>query len=440
MNKRFNKIQLICIALLFFAILLQGFTHWIPMKPLGGFTDQTKLCKLTFQTYIDGQYQDKLTEYAKEKTGFREFFIRNYNQVCYSCFRRINNAHIYEGANNELYMKMYLYERSGRRLREYYPSVEDAKIDAQKNVEATVAFIDTLHQHGKEFLFVFAPSKTSVYPEWIPKQWSDSVSSFSLEEYYIQLFKENNIPHIDFRSWFQTIKDTVPYPLYTRYATHWSEYILPFVADSMLRRIDAETGYKMPSIKWVDENLTTAYSEQDKELETDLNLMFPMKKPALPRPIFTLQDTIGKDKPYLFVIADSYFVQLCLSPFVNAFSDWTYWKYNDIIISPHEEYYWKRVKWVPEAYDMLKQSDIVLAIFTDAMVYEYMFGFIDTAYEMFEKGGLDEEEKIQLMIECIKSKPEWYEKVKEQAVERGLTLEEALRDNAIYTIKNTKKK
>ena len=59
---------------------------------------------------------------------------------------------------------------------------------------------------------------------------------------------------------------------------------------------------------------------------------------------------------------------------------------------------------------------------------------------MFEKGGLDEEEKIQLMIECIKSKPEWYEKVKEQAVERGLTLEEALRDNAIYTIKNTKKK
>ena len=56
---------------------------------------------LTFKTYYDGSFQDYMTEHAKRNTGFREFFIRCYNQMAYSCFGKTTNDNIVEGRNHE---------------------------------------------------------------------------------------------------------------------------------------------------------------------------------------------------------------------------------------------------------------------------------------------------------------------------------------------------
>ena len=45
------------------------------------------------------------------------------------------------------------------------------------------------------------------------------------------------------------------------------------------------------------------------------------------------------------------------------------------------------------------------------------------------------EKKIELMIKKIEQDPVWLESVKKQAEEKGITLEEALYNNAVYTIK-----
>ena len=75
-------IQFVCFAAVFVAILLQSFTHCIKMKPLKGFDkEESAPVALTFKTYYDGSFQDYMTEHAKRNTGFREFFIRCYNQV-----------------------------------------------------------------------------------------------------------------------------------------------------------------------------------------------------------------------------------------------------------------------------------------------------------------------------------------------------------------------
>ena len=140
--------------------MLQGFTKTVKLKKLNGYTDKLQAVQLNFKTYLDGSYQDYLTEYAKQHTGFREFFIRNYNQVCYSCFNCITNKNVKKGYNQELYLKMYLEEITGERLLSYYPDIETAKADARANVEATLTLIDTLRQHGSDFLFVFAPCST----------------------------------------------------------------------------------------------------------------------------------------------------------------------------------------------------------------------------------------------------------------------------------------
>ena len=439
-KQRHHIIQFVCIFAVLVAVMLQGFTKAVKMEPLKGFTKEEKPVTLNFKTYWDGSYQDYLTEHAKQNTGFREFFIRNYNQVCYSCFNKITNKNIVKGYRQELYLKMYLDEVTGKKLEQTYHDVETAKTAARKNVESTLALIDTLRKHGTEFLFVFAPTKPAVYPEMMPKQYQKQIAGFSLEAYYIELFKENNIPHIDFYHHFQDLKNTFPYPLYPRTGTHWSESVIPYVADTILKKMESLTSYKLPSIQYLDDNLTTEYSVQDGELEASMNLLFPLNKPALPRPVFTLTDTLNTDKPNLLVICDSYFTQLRISPFVKAFNHWDCWVYNRDINSSRPYYNEKHLNMIFDAAEVIEDADIVMAVFTAPMLYDYMFNFTNTAQELLQKGKMDDHEALQVIIQNILDTPEWLEAIEKQAEELGITAEENIRRNAEYVLKKNKQK
>ena len=442
MNKKPHFIiQFVCISAVLAAILLQSFTHIVKMNPLKGFDkEEQSPVELSFKTYYDGSYQDYLTEHAKRNTGFREFFIRNYNQVAYSCFNKITNKNIVKGRDQELYLKMYLNEATGVTFKQHFADVDEAKAEARKNVEETLRLIDTLHQHGKAFLFVFAPTKPAVYPDKLPSYYKNHLFDFSLEEYYIQLFKENHIPHIDFYHYFQDIRNTFPYPLYPRTGTHWSEATIPYVADSVLKKLAEITGYKLPSVNYIDDNLSTDYSVQDGELEASMNLLFPLNKPAIPRPVFELTDTVGTDKPNLLVVADSYFTQLRNSTFIEAFDAWEFWVYNRDVQSSNPQHQWKQLDQLLDADKVLDNADIVMAVFTAPMYYTYMFGFPQTAQNLFQNGEISEGAKLQAVIQMIKDNEDWMKAVEKQAEERGLTVEQNLRRNAIYVLEKKKQK
>ena len=434
MNKKtYFIIQFVCISLVLVAILLQSSTHFVKMKPLKGFDKEEQApVELTFSNYYDGTYQDYLTEHAKRNTGFREFFIRVYNQFDYSCFRNITNDNIIEGKDHELFLNMYLNDIIGRTLWDYYPSIEEAKADARKNVQETKRLIDTLKQFDIDFLFIFAPSKTAVYPEKMPRHYQEQMSDFSLEEYYIELFKEQDLPHIDFLNYFKAIKDTVTYPLYTRTGTHWAESTIPFVADSILRKIEAITGDNLAEIRYVDPNLTKRYSDIDAELEANMNLLFPFPKPALPQPIVKLSDTLTKDRPNLLIVGDSYANQLVHSAFGHAFNNWDWWAYNSDIHSSRPRFNWRKVVEEFDAVTVLQEADIVLAVFTQPMMYDYMFEFPRTAQELLEKGYFNEDEAKEAVRQMIYDEPKWYDGVVKQAEERHLTFEECLDQNIKY--------
>lgn len=414
--------------------------QWRPfnIKPLDGYITTTDKPELTRASFASGDYQNDIEQYISENFGFREFFVRLYNQYSYSLFRKITNDNIMEGSNHELYLKMYLNDITGKTLEKEFGTVSQAKVIAQKNVEETLRLIDTLKQFDIDFLFIFAPSKTAIYPEKMPQCYQEQMSDFSLEEYYIELFKENNIPHIDFLSYFKAIKDTVAYPLYPQTGTHWAESTIPFVADSILKKLSSITNYNLPSVQYIDDNLTTDYSVQDGELEASMNLLFPLNKPALPRPVFELTDTMADIKPNLLVVGDSYFAQLRLSCFVKAFNRWDYWEYNKNILSSRPRFHWKILKEEFDAVTVLQEADIVMAVFTAPMMYNYMFGFTSTAQELLEKGYFNEEEAMETVIKMIQDTPKWYEGVMKQAEERGITIEESLTKNARYWLDHQK--
>lgn len=431
--------QFFSILVFLAAILLQSFTHMVKTRPLDGFTDEVEKDTLTVATYLDGSYQNFLTEYAKQNTGFREFFIRTYNQTMYSCFDKITNNNIVKGRNNELYMTMYLNDVTGKDVLKVFGGVEEAKAEAEKNVEATLELIEVLRQHNTKFLFVFCPSKTAVYPEYMPQKYRNQIADFQLEEYYIELFKEKGIPHIDFYHYFQQIKDEFPYPLYTKTGTHWAESTMPMVCDSIYRKIEEITGCHLPSIEVQDLNICTDYSIIDGELEANLNLLFPLQKPAVPNPVFTLKDTVGKDRINLLVTGDSYFNQLRRSSFVNAFNKWDYWLYNKTIHSSQPFYNGKNMDMVFDANEVIEEADIVITMFTTAFMTDYMCGFIPFAEQQLQNNGYSDEEAVAMIIQNIKKNPDWYQKVVEQAEQHNITVEENLRNNAVYVLQNMKK-
>ena len=440
MNKKPHFfIQFVIILVAFTAILLQGFTHVIKMKPLAGYVPDEQPVKLSFKTYYDGTFQNYLTDHAKRNSGFREVCIRSYNQSLFSLFGKSTNNTLVPGLNKEMYLQIYLNEIKGKTLKDCYGSEEYFKTKAQKDIEKTLVLIDSLKHHNTAFLFVEAPSKTWVYPEYMPQEYQDSIMPFSVQDYYTKLFKENNIPHIDFLSYFKSLKGQTKYPLYTRYGTHWAESTIPFVADSVLSKIGSLIGQEMPHIVCVDENPSTHYSKQDGEIENLMNLLLPIRKPALPQPIMALSDTTLR-KPNILVIADSYFIQLHESCFADAFDRCEYWKYNDEVITKKIEFLGK-VKYYPDVYKVIDEVDLVMIINTSVYAYDYMFGFCETAQQAFlERDAESLEKQIHGVIQRITSTPEWLESVKQQAVERGIDLDEMLRLNAIYAIEMDKQK
>lgn len=441
-NARHHIIQFVCFMAVLTAIVLQGLLQVVNPKPLYNQMNQPitynlKELPLNSETY-DGAYQNYLAEYAWQNTGFRGFFCRCYNQMAFSCFGVTDNPNVVKGKRKELYLLGNLKDVTGQLLKLHYPTIEDAKADARKNVEDTRALVDTLQRHGTTFLFVFCPTKPVVYPEYLPNSCKNNLIDFSLADYYIELFKENGIPHIDFYNHFKAIKDTVTYPLYTRMGSHWANSTIPFVTDSILRKLEEIGGYKLPKVNYIAPNLTCDYTDQDGELEPSLNLLFPLAKPKLPRPEFALTDTLGADRPKLLVVGDGYFVPLLHSRFVDAFAYWDYWMYNRDIYSSRPFYNWKRVSTLFDAAEVLEDADIVLAIYTSNYLLNYMNGFAQSAQELFHKGCTSDQEAIKAIMESIRGNAEWFKAVEQQAKEKGITVEENLYRNAEYVLKTEK--
>lgn len=382
-------VQFVCLMVMLFAIVLQGFTHVFKVKPLYNCWNQPitySLDKvaLNSETYHNGGYQLYLAEKAWQNTGFREFFCRSQNQLTYA-FGKTVNPNVIRGLNKEFYLSGNLADITGQMLMERYGNIENAQAEARNNVAATLALVETLKQHGTSFLFVFCPTKPAVYPECLPEPYKNQVFDFSLADYYIDLFKENNIPHIDFYNHFKTLKNSYPYPLYSRLGSHWAAATMPLVTDSILRKMETIGGYKLPTISCVDPNLTRRYSEQDGELEPSLNLLFPLAKPRLPKPKLALSDTIGADRLNLIIVADGYFVPLEKTCFLDAFGTWNYLKYNDYIVSSDPAISWQRISEYPGARQLLENADIVLAMYTSNYLFDYMNGFTQTAQEIFSR-------------------------------------------------------
>ena len=409
--------------------LVQHVGGLFKVKPLEGFTAPVEPVKLSVNTYRDGSYQTYVQQYLQQNFGFRNFYIRSYNQLMYSCFRQSTNQNIVVGENGDLYLRQYTDVYTGKTLRETYGTEDSARAAMRHNVEETRRIIDSLRCFGTDIIVVLAPSKPLIYPENLPSSIRQEHCPFSIQEEYAALYARAGVEHINFIPLFRQLKQDSSYPVYTRYGTHWAYSTIPFVADTILQKIAAVKHYPMPHVAYVDSNFSYRYKGSDRELEGQLNLLFPLRHDRLPMPDYNLQEDSAFRKPNLLVVGDSYFTQLRNTDFMKAFNQVDYWKYNEEAISSISERNGK-VPYV-NRYEIITQADVILLIFTDMHAYDYFFGFLRTVDKTLEEGpDHDSQKAIRQIVKAIKSSPKWYESVRKQAEEKNISVEECLWGNA----------
>lgn len=399
------------------------------IKSLEGYTAPLEPVKLSVKSYRDGSYQAYAQRYLQQHFGFRNVYIRSYNQLMYSCFRQSTNQNIVIGKDGELYLRQYTDVYTGKTLRKTYGMEEDARAAMRQHVEETCRIIDSLRRFGTDVIVLLAPSKPLIYPEFLPDSIQQAHCPFSIQEEYAKLYAQAGVEHINFVPVFRRLKQSSPYPVYTRFGTHWAYSTIPFVADTILQKIAAVKHYPMPHVVNVDSNFSYRYKGSDRELEGQLNLLFPLPHDRLPMPTYNLQEDSAFRKPNLLVVGDSYFAQLNNTGFIKAFNRVDYWKYNQEAISSVSE----RNGTVPyvNRYEIITRADVILLIFTDMHAYDYFFGFLKTVEKTLEEGpDHDSQTAIRGIAEVIKASPEWYENVCKQAEEKHISVEQCLWDNA----------
>ena len=412
-------------------LLVQTFTGVVHVKPLAGVTIETEKPKLTLDTYVDGSFQSDLENYCREHCGFREWFIRLYNQYRWSFFREKDNATVMCGKDNWLFEDVY--------VRDHYESLmykytnDTAKMRTIFETEALRLWKvqQLLEELGVHIFVNINPGKDVIFPEFLPENRSFShTEGFRAYDFYIKRFDELGIHYIDNVALFKAIKDSVDYPLFYKRGTHWSNIASVHVFDSILRYMENLGGQKLPSLE-IGEKYRARPRKPDKDLEELLNLVFPMKS----SPYWYVDVKVREDnsavKPFFLTIGDSYFWNFHYTvPLQDLFRYHPYWYYNYIV-------YFDSANTSTSDLDLeqeLMRADYIMLNYGTASLYEFGSRFLPRAllHLCYDKTSIDT--ATTRLINNIKSDPERYADIKKRVERNHEDLEQALYNIALYLI------
>ncbi len=327
----YNQILFILLMVLGFLPMLQGWLQIIPFHPLNGVVEEVEKPIIERDAYVSGDYAKQAEAYASQHVGFREPFIRFYNQYLWSFYRKTYANDVVAGKKGWLYYPSSVRDYYGQELLRWHPSVEAAREKFDREVKYLNWIRSILQENGVEFLVFMAPEKSFLYPEFLPDDVFDTTTvNFNACDYFAQRLEETGFPHIEMTRWFQKMKDTVDYPLIPQVGAHW---IFPsvYAADSLSRLMEELKGFSMPKIK-IGEAYPVSNKDHDydNDLELHLNLAFPLRHQFgyCPRHRVSVEQDSTTVNPKVLFIGNSYFWAMNLFvPLTQMFETTEYWYY-----------------------------------------------------------------------------------------------------------------
>ncbi len=328
---------------------------------------------LTAQTWFNGIYAARETNFLRSSFGFQGDVIRLYNQIQYNVFDIAGTENVVIGKQGYIYEQRYIDSYYGKNF------TGDEKLI--KRAAAAKELQDTLARHGIFLFTVFAPGKGSFYPEYIPNNKRRKRGKTSIES-CVAAYKKAGVNYIDFESYLISIKDTSKYPLYSRGGIHWTYYGEVLVFDSILKYIKGATNYSLPSLKIKSIQVTDQPRFRDCDAGDALNLISLGYHDTLAYPDFAFSDTNKRTLNFM-AVGDSYYwmMQLYFTPLV--FDNCSFWYYMGNLYSNRAAPVQsadasKQVK------DIVLKQNVICIIQTDAGLAEPGLGFFDLANSKFK--------------------------------------------------------
>jgi len=375
MGKNISKkiIGGVILAFLFLPII-QDITHFIYIKPLGGYIEKVKSPEFSATDWFERNFQEKKEKYLNQEFGFRNFLVRLHNQFCYQIFKEAYAKWVVVGKENYLYELGYIDSYYGRDF------IGDEKIKEQAG---KLKFIqDTLRKLNKNLVIVIAPSKASFYPEYIPKEYRTAKARTNFDAYK-ESFKTQGVDYIDFSKWFDSLKNKSQYPLYPQYGVHWSIYGAAFAFDSLVRNIEQLRKVDLPDFKIKGYETPDTLRSPDDDVYAGMNLLLAPTSYKMTYPLININDDSSKKKLPAILIGDSYCWNIVnLGSAQRIFSNFRFWYYYKEVYSNDQNQ--KEVSQL-NLKDEIDKSDVIIILSRNADIHRLSWGFIDDCYNMYTK-------------------------------------------------------
>ena len=402
--------------------LVQQQTGLIRSAPLKGYFEHPTPPVFSVSSFFNGTFQPAYAESINDSIGFRPDFVRLFNQLDFSLFSSTHAAKIIVGKKGYLYSDEYINAWLGR---DY---IGDRLI---REKTARLKFIQDLlwEKHHILLVVVFPPDKGTFYPEYIPERYLKDKKSKNNSTAFSEELKKRGVNLIDFNPWFLAMKDTSEYILYPKTGIHWSNYGAWLAADSLSDYISEKLNRKMPRIILDSLPVSDILKEPDDDISKTLNMIWPASHPAMAYPYFHTDKTGIQRKVKALFIGDSFYWNLFYTGYIaGSFAAPSFWYYNEDIYpglsgSP------VNIGKINPVDSVLKQ-DVIVLLQVNGGYGNLGYGFADQMYFTFNP----DDEMIRSVEQKMRSNPKWMEELTQKAKERNITLDEMIRNDAIYMI------
>lgn len=414
-------IFLLLIAMLTLPVIQHGMKIFV-VRPLDGDYILTQRPQYTHSSWMDGSFQSQFDRYLEDHIGFRPFFVRLSNQLDFTFFKKANAEGIVIGKNNMLYEYDYIRALNGDDF------IGKAALDKK------LSRLRFLQQHLKtnfdlDLLLILEPSKARTYPENIPNHLQKTEKSLSNYQYIAQRVNELGINNLDLNRYFLMVKDTATYPVYPLHGTHWSEYTMTFVADTLMRFLENLRQIDMPEFRVSEVKMSDTLNFGDFDSGRTLNLLCRPHHQPMPYPVFAFETNPSKTRPMVLAVSDSYYWNLFNTRIPqNLFANEAFWYFNAKV---YPDFYYSE-KWTSDL-DLraeIEKQDIIILSVTERFLYKMDWNFIDQAFELYAPdytGDIVYQFENQLRLNA-----EWFDDALTKAAKQNIPLEEAIRKEAYF--------
>ena len=229
-SKRWTNVLLVAV---FMALLwLPTFDWWFHFDQSPAFNEKRPPAAWPqSKPGLDGlqQYVRGLEAYFNDHFGFRKMLVNWHNRFKWSFFKEQNANNVLVGTGGWIYM-------AERRMIEHFrgtlPFTEPELQAWQKLLEHRR---DWLAQRGVKYIFVLAPDKHSVYPEFLPVWLKDLGGRTKADQFFDYMKAHSTVEVFDPRPVLFAAKKSAP--VYLQTDTHWNQLGCFLVCEEMVRAL-----------------------------------------------------------------------------------------------------------------------------------------------------------------------------------------------------------